>query len=112
MAKPIPGKQYTIQDENSLSQIAARAYGDETLWPRIWSANQFILRSGDPNLIFPGEVISIPVLPEREKLKEAVTDPVIPGKDMLSVRESTVAGSDQITRARCIIYIIHPQSYK
>ena len=81
MAKPIPGKQYTIQDENSLSQIAARAYGDETLWPRIWSANQFILRSGDPNLIFPGEVISIPVLPERQKLKTAVTDPVIPGKE-------------------------------
>ncbi|MCK4959785.1 MAG: LysM peptidoglycan-binding domain-containing protein, partial [Planctomycetes bacterium] len=56
MAKPIPGKQYIIQDENTLSQIAARAYGDETLWPRIWSANQFILRSGDPDLIFPGEV--------------------------------------------------------
>ena len=81
MAKPIPGKQYTIQDENSLSQIAARAYGDEKLWPRIWSANQFILKSGDPDLIFPGEVISIPVLPERQKLKTAVTDPVIPGKD-------------------------------
>jgi len=81
LPKPIPGKQYTIQDENSLSQIAARAYGDEKLWPRIWSANQFILKSGDPDLIFPGEVISIPVLPERQKLKTAVTDPVIPGKD-------------------------------
>lgn len=81
MPKPIPGKQYTVEDENSLSQIAARAYGDEKLWPRIWSANQFILRSGDPDLIFPGEVISIPVLPERQKLKTAVSDPVIPGKD-------------------------------
>lgn len=81
MPKPIPGKQYTIEDENSLSQIAARAYGDQTLWPRIWSANQFKLKSGDPNVIFPGEVIAIPLLPEREQLKTDVSDPVIPGKD-------------------------------
>lgn len=81
MPKPTPGKSYTIQDENTLSQIAARAYGDQELWPRIWSANQFNLKSDDPNIIFPGEVISIPLLPEREQLKTEVTDPVIPGKE-------------------------------
>lgn len=62
----IPGKQYTIQDENTLSQVSLRAYGDATYWIRIWNANQTTLRSGDPDLIFPGETILIPVLPERQ----------------------------------------------
>lgn len=64
--QPTPGKQYTIQDENSLSLVAQRAYGDATYWIRIWNANQTTLRSGDPDLIFPGETILIPVLPERQ----------------------------------------------
>jgi prophage tail gpP-like protein len=64
--QPTPGKQYTIQDENTLSLVAQRAYGDATYWIRIWNANQTILRSGDPNLIFPGETVLIPLLPERQ----------------------------------------------
>jgi len=80
MPIPIPGRQYTIQDENSLSQIAARAYGDFTLWPRIWEANQFKLKSGDPNVIFPGEVIIIPLLPEREIVKASTSDKNLSGK--------------------------------
>lgn len=64
MPKPTPGKQYTIVDENTLSQVARRAYGNSSHWPRIWRANQSALRSGDPDLIFPGEVIYIPELAE------------------------------------------------
>ena len=66
MSRPQPGKQYTIIDENTLSLVAQRAYGDATFWRRIWNANQTILRSGDPDLIFPGETIIIPLLPERQ----------------------------------------------
>lgn len=64
MPKPTPGKQYTIQDEDSLSVVARRAYGNYIHWPRIWRANQSALRSGDPDLIYPGEVIYIPELGE------------------------------------------------
>lgn len=64
MPKPIPGKQYTIQDEDSLSKVARRAYGNYAHWPRIWRANQSALRSGNPDLIYPGEVIYIPELAE------------------------------------------------
>lgn len=64
MPKPTPGKQYTIQDENTLSEVARRAYGNGNHWPRIWRANQSKLRSGDPDLIFPGEVIFIPEIAE------------------------------------------------
>ncbi len=71
MPKPTPGKQYTVKDEESLSQISQRAYGNGNHWPRIWRANQSALRSGDPNIIFPGEVIFIPELAE---LQRAVSD--------------------------------------
>lgn len=64
MSKPTPGKQYTIVDEDSLSQVARRAYGNLNHWPRIWRANQSTLRSGDPDLIYPGETIFIPELGE------------------------------------------------
>lgn len=65
MPKPIPGKQYTIVDEDSLSQVARRAYGNFAHWPRIYRANQSTLRSdNNPNLIYPGEVIFIPPLSE------------------------------------------------
>ena len=63
---PKPGQTYTIQDESTLSQIATRAYGDPTFWRRIWNANQTALRSGNPDIIFPGEIIIIPFLPERQ----------------------------------------------
>ena len=64
MPKPTPGKQYIITDENTLSQVARRAYGNGSQWPRIWRANQSQLRSGNPDLIFPGEVIFIPEIAE------------------------------------------------
>jgi prophage tail gpP-like protein len=60
MPKPIPGKQYTIVDENSLSQVSLRAYGTYTHWPVIWRANRTALKSNNPDLIYPGEIIFIP----------------------------------------------------
>jgi LysM repeat protein len=60
MSRPIPGKQYTIVDGDTLSGISAAAYGNGKKWPVIWKANQTRLKSGDPNLIYPGEVIVIP----------------------------------------------------
>jgi prophage tail gpP-like protein len=64
MAKPTPGKQYTVIERNTLSRIARQAYGNAAKWPRIWRANMSTLRSGDPDLIYPGEVIFIPEIGE------------------------------------------------
>lgn len=66
---PIPGQSYTVQSGDTLSSIAARAYGDDTLWPKIKAANQSTLKSADPDTIFPGEIINIPLLAEIEALK-------------------------------------------
>lgn len=82
MPDPVAGKSYTVVEGDTLSSIAGRAYGDQNEWPRIFKANQSSLRSKTPDLIFPGEVLIIPVLPELETIKtrffqsQGVTDGV------------------------------------
>lgn len=68
MSRPVPGKQYTVENENSLSEIAEIAYGDSSKWGIIFDANQRNLRSKNPDLIFPGEVL---IIPELAALKNA-----------------------------------------
>lgn len=65
MPIPIEGQKYEIQPGDTLTKIASRAYGDATLWPRIWRVNQTTLRSGNPDIVFPGESVLIPFLVER-----------------------------------------------
>lgn len=55
-SQPVPTTTYTIQAGDTLSKIARR-YG--TTWQAIWELNK-PMRSGNPNLIYPGEVIRIP----------------------------------------------------
>jgi nucleoid-associated protein YgaU len=43
---------------DTLWQIATEEYGDGTRYPEIFNASSF--RSGNPNLIFPGEIAVIP----------------------------------------------------
>lgn len=51
-------QQYTIQPGDTLFGIAAQFLGDGNLWPQIYAASS--LSSGDPNLIYPGEIATIP----------------------------------------------------
>lgn len=81
MSKPIQGSQYTIIPGDNLSSIAGAAYGDPRKWRVIWKANQSRLRSGDPNLIFPGEVITIPLDKEEQTLKRVLRGRSLAGKD-------------------------------
>lgn len=50
--------QYTVVAGDTLSGIAQRFYGDGNQWPRIYEANRD--RIGNPNLVFPGQVLRIP----------------------------------------------------
>jgi prophage tail gpP-like protein len=65
--KPVPGKQYTAQSGDELNKIAGIAYGIPSKWPVIWNANSTVLKSDDPDLIYPGEKIYIPVLNELQE---------------------------------------------
>lgn len=62
MPKATPGIPYVVVPGDTLSGIAKQAYGNGRRWPEIHAANKSTLISDDPNLIFPGEVITIPAM--------------------------------------------------
>ena len=51
---------YTVASGDSLSKIAKAQYGDAMKYPLIFEANQPMLK--DPDKIYPGQVLRIPVL--------------------------------------------------
>jgi|SRR5579864_2578505 len=52
-------EQYTVVSGDTLSGIAHEKYGNSSLFPRIFDANRDVIT--DPNLIFVGQVLRIPV---------------------------------------------------
>ncbi len=50
---------YIIQKGDTLSKIAKQFYGDPNKYPQIFEANREVIR--DPDLIFPGQKIRIPL---------------------------------------------------
>lgn len=57
-APPAP-RTYTVQHGDSLWQIAQRLWGNGNAWPTLYAANQGVI-GGNPNLIYPGQVLAIP----------------------------------------------------
>lgn len=56
---PKVSQPYTVKKGDCLWAIAKRFYGNGSLYTRIYSANQGII-GGDPNRIYPGQVLTIP----------------------------------------------------
>ena len=52
-------KTYTVVKGDCLWYIAKRFYGKGGEWPKIYSANKAII-GGNPNLIYPGQVFTLP----------------------------------------------------
>ncbi len=50
---------YEIKSGDTLSAIAAKFYGKASEYPRIFEANREVIK--DPDLIYPGQKIRIPV---------------------------------------------------
>ena len=53
-----PAGDHVVARGESLWAISASGYGKGVLWTRIYEANRGIIR--DPNIIFPGQELSIP----------------------------------------------------
>lgn len=82
MAKPTPGREYTVVVGDTLWDIATAAYGNGADWRRIWETNQFRLRSSDPDKIYPGEVILVPGPAPLDLGDDGpAPDPDLPGKE-------------------------------
>ena len=57
-AGPTPTGRYTVEQGNSLWVIARKTYGSGLNYTVIFGANKMHIR--DPNLIYPGQVITLP----------------------------------------------------
>lgn len=53
---------YVIRPGDSLSKISKRFFNTPLLWPRLWELNPYI---DNPNLIYPGDVLSLKPAPLR-----------------------------------------------
>lgn len=53
------GGSYTVVSGDCLWKIAKKFYGDGGKWSVIYNANQSVI-GGNPNLIYPGQVLTIP----------------------------------------------------
>jgi nucleoid-associated protein YgaU len=51
-----------VERGDSLARIAARALGDEALWPALYRANRDRIK--DPTRVYPGQVLSLPEPPQ------------------------------------------------
>jgi nucleoid-associated protein YgaU len=52
-------REHLVRPGDTLSAIAQASYGDASLFPRIFRANTHLIN--DPDLIFPGQVLRVPI---------------------------------------------------
>ncbi|MEU3468614.1 MULTISPECIES: LysM peptidoglycan-binding domain-containing protein [unclassified Streptomyces] len=61
--KPAPTakkRTYTVRPGDSLSAIARRELGDEARWREVYAMNRGVIGT-DPDVIHPGQVLTLPV---------------------------------------------------
>lgn len=56
---------HEVQPGETLAVIASVQLGDSTLWPAIYLANRDQIK--DPARVYPGQVLTIPEVPEAER---------------------------------------------
>ncbi len=59
---PTAGGIYVVEQGDTLTSIAQRAYGNDKLWPLIYNANKQVIGS-NPNVLQVGQVLQIPLAP-------------------------------------------------
>lgn len=58
---PAAAQTYTVQKGDCLWKIAKQYYGDGSMYTKIYEANKGTI-GGNPNLIYPGQVFTIPAV--------------------------------------------------
>src|SRR5215813_14016805 len=96
MAQAMPGSKYTVQQGDSLSSIAQKAYGDSSQWHEIYIANTRVIGS-NPNMLSPGIVLFIPQIAQSSQTLDLHTCTVT-AADGLNVRAAPTPNSALIAR--------------
>jgi prophage tail gpP-like protein len=78
-------RTYIVKEGDTLSSIAQSQYGNESLWPKIFKANETRIISDDPNKIIPGTVLVLPEIDQVEELKEEKAPAKLKKKNILTV---------------------------
>ena len=60
-------EKYTVQKGDTLQKISKEFYGTTKRWTKIYETNKGVLKS--PDKVYPGQVINIPVEPQKETLE-------------------------------------------
>lgn len=67
-------KSYTVQKGDNLWNISKKEYNNPTKWPNIFEANKDQIK--DPNLIYPKQVLKIPVCEQPTEQPSEPTNPI------------------------------------
>lgn len=67
-------ENYTVEKDDYLKKIAKQTYGDEEKWEIIYEANKEQIKN--PNLIYVGQVLTIPDLDNATAESTDITEPV------------------------------------
>ena len=67
-------ENYTVEKDDYLKKIAKQTYGDEEKWEIIYEANKEQIKN--PNLIYVGQVLTIPDLDNAAVESAPITEPV------------------------------------
>jgi phage tail protein X len=71
MAQVIPGSKYTVQEGDTLSSIAEKAYGDSNQWHEIYIANTQGI-GNNPSMLVPGTALYIPQIQQSPRNLQAL----------------------------------------
>lgn len=97
--EPTPAKTYVVRSGDDLSSIAQRAYGNESYFTLIYEANKNVIGS-NPNLLVPGQILYIPLLPENTEVKSGETYVVQLGDTLFLIAERAYGDGNLYKRIR------------
>ncbi len=69
---------YTVIKGDTLWDISQKNYKNPYLWPSVWDVNKSTVTN--PDIIYPGQMLSIPSLEDAKKMAPAVVIPSIPSQ--------------------------------
>ena len=82
-----PTRRYTVKPGDTLSSIAQRFYGSSARWNWLFQANRSVIKN--PDMIFPGQVLSVPSKPPARATATAAA----PARQTALTTSTTLSGT-------------------
>src|SRR5690349_16515322 len=86
-----PARRYTVKPGDTLSSIAQRFYGSSARWNWLFQANRSVIKN--PDMIFPGQVLSVPSKPPARATATATATAAAPARQTALTTSTTLSGT-------------------